>query len=103
MRVEKLSEFDAPRVSRDRHGQPVHEIDGIRLALPLEGKDGSDDSRIVPLPAGAEGTVVHIFTSGDAFMVEFLVFDRPSDPEKFTTVLVDVTSDQCELAWKAPA
>lgn len=98
MPAEKVGEFDAPRVSRDRHGQPVREIDVIRLTLPLEGEGDSDSSRIVPLPAGAEGTVMHIFTSGDAFIAEFLVFDNPTDPEAFSTVLADVTSDQCELA-----
>lgn len=80
----------------------INELDVISIKEPLEGPDVFDDSRILPLPAGTQGTVVYVHQEGRAFEVEFLIFDNPADPEDFTSVMISVPAEQCELAWKRP-
>ncbi len=81
----------------------IKELDVIRTKVPLEGPDVFDAARILPLPVGAEGTVVCVFGRNEAFEVEFLVYDNPAQPDEFTSVQIPVKADQCELAWVAPA
>jgi hypothetical protein len=81
--------------------EKIDEFDVIRTTVPLEGSDVFDDARVLPLPVGSEGTVVHVFRGGAAFEVEFLVFDNLADPDDFTSVQIPVEADQCELAQKS--
>ena len=78
----------------------IEELDVIKTLVPLEGSDVFDDTRILHLPIGSKGAVVYDF--GDAYEVEFLVFDNPADSEEFTSVEIVVNADQCELDWKCP-
>jgi len=81
----------------------IEELDVIRLTVPMEGADVFDKARVIPLPVGSEGTVVHVFGAGAAFETEFLVFDNPADPEDYTSVQIAVEAAQCELSWRCPA
>lgn len=60
------------------------------VALVREWTGPSDShNEVVNLPAGRQGTVVHVFRGGEAFMVEFVAEDGSTDA-LITTPAVDV-------------
>ncbi len=74
----------------------IEELDTIRLTVPLEGPNVFDDKDIYQLPVGTKGTVMHIFWSGEAFEVEFVLFPNPANHKDFVSVQIPVRADQCE-------
>jgi len=55
------------------------ELQGIRTTIPLTGKDFSDPDVIHSLPRGQEGTIVHVYSGGAAYEVEFVLGEPGPD------------------------
>lgn len=68
----------------------------VRLKEAQSGKDVFDVNVIHQLPAGQIGTIVHVYSEGAAFMVEFILGERGEDgiiqDPSYTTL--DLRSDQ---------
>ena len=76
------------------------ELEGVRTTTPLTGKDFSNPDVEHPLPRGQEGTVVHVYSGGAAYEVEFILGERGPDGliEHPRFCLLTLEPDQLEAA-----
>lgn len=56
-----------------------NDLDGVRITEPVTGVDEFDENMIHHLPAGQEGTIVHVHSNGAAYMVEFILGEVGED------------------------